>query len=66
MNDTTFIPLKAKYTCTKTKGRYKSGGGTSGKVNKRTKKGLKTYVYGSRVMYMTGTGKTVMEPPRPE
>ena len=59
------IPLKHKYVCPKTKGRYKSSGGASGKLNKRSKKGAKTYVYGSRVMYVGPTGKTTMGDPRP-
>lgn len=63
---TTPVKLKAKYTLPKTRGRYKSSGGTSGKVNKRQKKGAKTYVYGSRVMYLSPSGKTRMGAPRPE
>jgi hypothetical protein len=60
------IPLKEKYTCPKTMGKHKGGERPGGKKRKHTKNGLKTYVYGSRVMYMGPTGKTVMSAPRPE
>lgn len=54
------IPLKLKYTCTKTRGSHKGGERPGGKKRKHTKNGKKTYVYGSRVMVMGPTGKTTM------
>ena len=59
------IPLKYKYTCTKTRGSHK-GGEHPAPRRKRNKTGKKSYVYGSRVMYMGPTGKTVMGDPQPE
>lgn len=67
MDGSTPIKLKAKYTCSKTRGKHK--GGERPDVNgrkKRSKKGSKTYTYGSRVMYMKPSGATVMGPPRLE
>jgi hypothetical protein len=64
MDGTQPIKLKRKYTCPKTRGKHK--GGERPDVHgrrKRGKKGPKTYVYGSRVMYMGPTGKTVMGGP---
>jgi hypothetical protein len=58
------IPLKLKYTCSKTRGSHKGGERSGGKKRKHTKNGQKTYVYGSRVMYMGPTGKTVMGGPK--
>lgn len=53
------IPLKEKYRMRKTKGRYQ-GGPKAAPLRKRTKKGPKTYTYGSHVMVMSGTGKKTM------
>lgn len=53
------IPLKEKYRIRKTKGRYQ-GGPKAAPLRKRSKKGAKTYVYGSHVMVMQGNGKTKM------
>jgi hypothetical protein len=63
--ETTLIPLKLKYRQQKTMGRYHGGENfdKNGK-KKRNKTGKKNYVYGSRVMYMDGSGKTVMGGPR--
>ncbi|MGN6162565.1 MAG: hypothetical protein ACTHOG_12805 [Marmoricola sp.] len=60
------IPLKAKYTCSKTRGSHKGGERPGGKKRKHTKNGKKSYVYGSRVMYVGPTGKISMGAPRPE
>lgn len=66
MDGPTPIKLKAKYTCSKTRGKHKGGERPGGKRRKHVKNGPKTYVYGSRVMYMKPSGATVMGPPRPE
>lgn len=62
MDTPTPIKLKRKYTCPKTRGKHKGGERPGGKRRKHPKTGRKTYVYGSRVMYMGPTGKTVMGP----
>lgn len=54
------IPLKLKYRCSKTKGRYKGGEHPAPK-RKHPKKGAKTYVYGSHVLFVQGNGKKVMK-----
>lgn len=53
------IPLKQKYRMRKTKGRY-SGGERAAPRKNRNKTGQKSYVYGSWMMHMRPTGKTVM------
>lgn len=58
--DGTPIKLKAKYTCPKTRGKHKGGERPGKDRRKHPKTGAKTYVYGSRVMLMTATGKTRM------
>jgi hypothetical protein len=52
--------MKAKYACPKRKGRY-AGGPKAAPLKKRTKKGAKTYIYGSHVLVMLPSGKTVMQ-----
>ncbi len=57
------IPLKFKYRCKKTKGRHLGGEHfDSHGSKKRNKNGPKTYVYGSRVLYVRPSGKKVMGP----
>jgi len=53
------MPLKLKYRIRKTKSRY-SGGENPAPIRKRSKKGAKTYVYGSWIMVMGSSGKTTM------
>jgi hypothetical protein len=59
MDEPTRIPLKEKYTCPKTRGKHK-GGEHAAPRHKRNKTGKKNYVYGSRVMVVSPTGKTTM------
>lgn len=59
LTDGTVTWMKQKYSLRKTKGRYQ-GGPKAAPLRKRSKKGAKTYVYGSHVMVMQGNGKTKM------
>jgi hypothetical protein len=55
------IPLRLKYRCKKSKGRH-MGGEHPDKhgPKRRSKRGPKTYVYGSRVLLVKSNGKKVM------